>query len=129
MFDDRVSDYVGSEKTHTTIGECIYSDKKTDNCENCRYSPCNARIIADPEEYKNHFGFCSQECADKALENGYVRSCDFDRVNYKKERQKAKDIPHKSDEIYETIRNHIQKHTEKTKYNHQTSQKEEFVID
>jgi UPF0176 protein len=54
VFDDRVSDFVGDKATHTTIGECIYSDKKTDNCENCRYSPCNARIIADKEEYERH---------------------------------------------------------------------------
>ncbi len=129
VFDDRVSDFVGSEKTHTTIGECLYSGKKTDNCENCRYSPCNARIIVDSEEYKNHFGFCSEECAKKAIEDCFVREVDFDRVNYKKERQKAKDAPENREKIYENLRNHLKKHTEKVEYNHKESQKEDFVID
>jgi UPF0176 protein len=87
VFDDRVSQKVGDEKTHITIGECIYSGKKTDNCENCRYSPCNARIIADLEEYRNHAGFCSRECADKALSDTLVRTdIRMDRINYKQER-------------------------------------------
>lgn len=53
-FDGRVSTQVGDEQTHTTVGECLYTGKPTDNCENCRYSPCNARIIADKKEYKKH---------------------------------------------------------------------------
>ena len=93
VFDDRVSDFVGDEDTHTTIGECIYSGKKTDNCENCRYSHCNARLIADKEEYKKHFGFCSQECADKARSSGYVKKVDFDTFDYKNERARMKVKP------------------------------------
>ena len=53
-FDGRVSTEVGDEVTHTTIGECLYTDEPTDNCENCRYSPCNARLIAGEQEYKKH---------------------------------------------------------------------------
>lgn len=53
-FDGRVSTPVGDEKTHVTIGKCIYTDQPTDNYENCRYSPCNARIICDPKEYRKH---------------------------------------------------------------------------
>lgn len=53
-FDGRVSTPVGDEKTHVTIGKCIYTDQPTDNYENCRYSPCNARIICDQKEYRKH---------------------------------------------------------------------------
>lgn len=53
-FDGRVSCQIGDEQTHTTIATCIYTDEKTDNCENCRYSPCNARIIATPQAYRKH---------------------------------------------------------------------------
>jgi len=67
VFDDRVSQFVWDEKTHTTIWSCLYSGKKTDNCENCRLSSCNARIIADRQEYLDHAWFCSRECADKAF--------------------------------------------------------------
>lgn len=51
-FDGRVSARVGDDKTHVTIGECLYSGLKTDNCENCRYSPCNARIICRKKQHK-----------------------------------------------------------------------------
>lgn len=92
VFDDRVSQHVGSKKTHTTIWECIYSGKKTDNCENCRFSSCNARIIANREEYLSHAGFCSQECADKALETCIVRTdTSMDSMQYKQKRGTIKD--------------------------------------
>ena len=129
VFDDRVSDYVGDENTHTTIGECIYSAKKTDNCENCRYSHCNARIIADPEEYKNHFGFCSRECADIAIKTGHVKHIDFDRMEYKMERAKIKQKPELEEKVMWKIKDHLEKNLEGVEFNHATSQKEEFVID
>lgn len=53
-FDGRVSTQVGSRNTHTVIGRCIYSNEPTDHCENCRYSPCNARIICKPNQYRLH---------------------------------------------------------------------------
>ena len=78
-----ISKQVGDEHTHTTIGECIYSGLKTNNCENCRYSPCNARIIARPKWYKRHGGFCSQECLEKAQQDGLVKNDTFDHMDYK----------------------------------------------
>jgi len=130
VFDDRVSQKVGDTKTHTTISECIYSGKKTDNCENCRYSPCNARIIADPEEYKNHSGFCSQECADKALSDTLVRTDNrIDRINYKQERGVIKAHPELESEITSKLQKHISKQLEWVSFNHQTSQKEDFIMD
>ena len=129
VFDDRVSDFVGDENTHTTIGECIYSGKKTDNCENCRYSHCNARLIADPQEYRNHFGFCSRECADKAIASGHVKHIDFDPVKYKTERSKIKQHPEQEEKIMWNLRLHLQKNLKWVEFNHETSQKEDFVMD
>ncbi len=83
-FDDRVSTFVGDEKTHTIIGECQYTGEKTDNCENCRYAPCNARLIATPDAYRKNFGFCSEECYLKARQDGLVRSVSWDKMDYKK---------------------------------------------
>ncbi len=131
VFDDRVSDFVGDENTHTTIGECIYSWQKTDNCENCRYSACNARIIADPEEYKNHFWFCSQQCADDAVEHILIKQKEvaFDSMKYKDLRGKIKSKPELKQEIESQMRKHIQDKLKWVTFNHKLSQKEEFVMD
>lgn len=130
VFDDRVSQHVGDEKTHTTIGECIYSWKKTDNCENCRHSPCNARIIADLEEYKDHFGFCSEECASNAYEDTLVRAdTRIDKMNYKQERGVIKAHPELESEIKEKMQKHIWKHIAWLTFNHKTSQKEDIIMD
>lgn len=129
VFDDRVSDFVGDENTHTTIWECIYSWKKTDNCANCRYSHCNARIIADPTEYKNHFGFCSQECAQNAMNDGTVKKVDFDKMNYKLLKAEIKKDHQKEEEIMNKIRSHLESNLKWIEFNHKKSQKEEFIID
>lgn len=129
VFDDRVSDYVWSPDTHTVIWECIYTGKNTDNCENCRYSPCNARIIADKKEYKNHFGFCSWECAEKAKKDCLVKVSDFDSMNYKQERWQMKRYPELKDEIMLKMQKHLEESLKWVDFNHKTSQKEEFIID
>ncbi|USN55884.1 MAG: hypothetical protein H6765_04900 [Candidatus Peribacteria bacterium] len=54
-FDGRVSCQIGDESIHQAIATCIYTGEHTDNCENCRYSPCNARIIATHSAYRKHF--------------------------------------------------------------------------
>lgn len=77
-FDGRVSTYVGDEKTHTTIGACLHSGVLTDNCDNCRYTPCNARMIVDPKEHKQHLGFCSQECFEKAQKDLLIKDVEWD---------------------------------------------------
>ena len=77
-FDGRVSTQIGDENTHTTIGTCIYSGKKTDDCNNCRYTGCNARIIADNKQYRNHQGFCSEECVQNACNTLLIKDVDWD---------------------------------------------------
>lgn len=130
VFDDRVSQIVGDNKTHTTIGECALSGKKTDNCENCRNSECNARLIVDRQEYIRHAGFCSQECSDIALKTLIVKTdTTFDKVQYKKEKWVAKRYPELAPEIESKLRKHLSKMLEWVVFQHKTSQKEDFVID
>ena len=120
---------VGDENTHTTIWECIYSWIKTNNCENCRYSPCNARIIADPKEYKKHFGFCSKECYENAKKDTLVKETNFDSMNYKMERAKVKINPEGKDEIFENIKRHLEKKLSGVEFKHKESLKEDFIMD
>lgn len=130
VFDDRVSQQVGDENTHTTIGECIYTGKKTDNCENCRLSSCNARLITDRKEYIAHAGFCSKECADKALETLIIKTdLSMDNIEYKKKRGVIKRYPELKDQIETEMRTHLQKQLKDVTFNHETSQKEDFIID
>ncbi|MDP5038832.1 MAG: rhodanese-like domain-containing protein, partial [Candidatus Gracilibacteria bacterium] len=129
VFDDRVSDFVGDENTHTTIGECVYSGKKTDNCENCRYSHCNARLITDKKEYKEHFGFCSLECAQNAIKTGHVKHIDFDKMQYKQKRAIIKNHPEKEEEIMNEIKTHLEENLLGVEFNHELSQKEDCIID
>ena len=130
VFDDRVSQQVGDENTHTTIGECVYSWVKTDHCENCRLSSCNARLICTRKEYVKHRGFCSAECAHKAQETLLVKT-DFslDSMDYKKKRWAIKAHPELKNEIESEMRHHLEKQLLWVKYNHETSQKEEYVIE
>lgn len=130
VFDDRVSQQVGDKNTHTTIGECIYSGKKTDNCENCRYSMCNARLIADREEYLHHAGFCSEECANTALETLLVKTdLEMDAMNYKQKRGVIKAKPELKENIETELRAHLKKQLKGVEFNHKTSQKEDLIID
>jgi len=130
VFDDRVSQQVGDETTHTTIWECLYSWKKTDNCENCRLSSCNARIIADRQEYVAHAWFCSSECAKKAVETLIIRTdTSMDSMQYKQKRWAIKRYPELKDQIETEMRNHLEKQLKWVSFNYLTSQKEDFVMD
>lgn len=82
-FDGRVSTQVGDERTHTTIGRCHFTDTLTDNCENCRYAPCNAHMIVRPNEYRKHLGFCSETCALNARKDGRIREVKWDKEGKK----------------------------------------------
>lgn len=77
-FDGRISTHIGDETTHTTIGTCIHSGKKTDDCENCRYTICNARIIADAKEHEKHQGFCCSDCVAAACESLLIKDLPYD---------------------------------------------------
>lgn len=129
VFDGRVSQEVWDENTHTTIWECIYTWEKTDNCENCRYSPCNARLIASPKAYRDHYGFCSEECAKKAMNDCLVREVDFDKMDYKNKRGQIKRYPNLKDEIMSEMQVHLAKNLDWIEFNHKENQKEEIIID
>ena len=129
VFDDRVSDMVGDENTHTTIWECIYSWEKTNNCENCRYSPCNARIIADPKEYTKHFWLCSEECFEKAKEDTLIKETKFDSMNYKMERAKVKINPECKEEVYQNIKKYLERKLRLVEFTNKESLKEDFIMD
>lgn len=130
VFDDRVSQQVGSEQMHTTIGECQYTGKKTNNCENCRLSSCNARMITDREEYLKHAGFCSRDCADSWLKTLIIRTdLEMDPMQYKQKRGVTKRYPELKEKIEIEMRTHLQKQLKNVEFNHQASQKEDFIID
>jgi UPF0176 protein len=126
-FDGVISKKVWDEKTHTTIGRCIYSGLDTNNCENCRYSPCNARIIARRKQYKRFGGFCSLECFTKAQADGMIKNESFDDMDYRSLRRDVKNGNLWHDRFIEIVKEHINTTVTDKKYSHTTSQKEEIV--
>ena len=126
VFDDRVSDKVGSDEQHTTIWVCCYTWEKTDHCENCRYSPCNARLICNPKAYKKHFWFCSEECFNSSKENFFIKSASFDSMNYKMKRADIKVNPELKSEIFETMNNYISRELWWIDFVNKKSLKEEY---
>ncbi|MFA7298273.1 MAG: rhodanese-like domain-containing protein [Candidatus Absconditabacterales bacterium] len=127
-FDGLVSTPVGDKKTHTQIGTCIYTDTPTDYIENCRYSPCNARIIASRKAYKQHLGFCSQECFDKGKHDLLIKP-DFsiDKKDYKKLRSQIKLGKIDMHKTHEGISRYLDNKLNKYTFNHIHSQKEEYI--
>lgn len=126
-FDGRVSCQVGDEQTHVRVARCIYTDEPTDSCENCRYSPCNARIIADPKAYRKHMGFCSQACADKALDDLLIKNAERDPIDYKSLRGMIKQDPTQKEAIFTKVRAYLRKKLLHRTFRHQTSQKEKVL--
>ena len=127
-FDGRVSARVGDDTTHTTIGECIYSGLKTDNCENCRYSPCNARIICRRNQYKRFMGFCSEECYQNAKRDMLIKDADRDNFNYQAVRDALKDGTPEADGLVRTAQEHLEKEIAKAPFLHKVSQKETVIF-
>ena len=128
-FDGRVSTQVGDSETHTTIGECLYTAEKTDNCENCRYAPCNARIIAIPNAYRKHMGFCSKECYESARNDGCIKVVPWDKMDYVSLGRTWRADPSKKDEILTQIQKHLDTKLSKIEWKHLTSQKEEEIVE
>ncbi len=141
-FDGRVSTQVGDEKTHTTIGTCLHSGKLTDNCDNCRHTPCNARMIVDPKEHKKHLGFCSQECFEKAQKDLLIKDVSWDCLKiqntkskkqnegistYKGLRSLVKNNKIDLSEAQNLVATHFKKLLGKTIFPHQESQKEGVI--
>jgi UPF0176 protein len=128
-FDGRVSTQIGDKDTHTTIGTCLFSGKPTDNCENCRHAPCNARLIADASEYKKHGGFCSHECREGAKIDGLVKNVPWDTFNYNAAQSTIRNIPEKRGEVVAQIASHIEKQYGKVVYSCEFSQKEGVICE
>ncbi len=123
-FDWRVSCDIGDEHTNKPIGTCIFTGETTNNCENCRYSPCNARIIADQNAYRKHLGFCSEECSKKAQNDLLIKNIDRDPVDYKSLRGLIKQDPTQKQAIIHKIWQYIQKKLLHITFNNKKSQKE-----
>ncbi len=122
-FDGRVSTVVGDTKTHVSIGECLYTGEKTDNCVNCRYAPCNARLIATEKAYRDHLGFCSFECYQNARKDSLVKVVDWDRFDYK---VVGKDVRTNGSTL---VQDHLDRKLLKKTWKHQVSQKEEMICE
>jgi hypothetical protein len=101
----------------------------SDHCENCRYSPCNARIIADKKEYKKHLGFCSQECYEKASQDLLIKNLARDSIDYRSLRGIIESDPTQKQAILTNIQQVFRKKMGKTSFNHVTSQKEDYIVD
>lgn len=127
-FDGRVSTPIGDETTHVTVGSCIYTDEPTDECENCRYSPCNARILCTTKQYRKHFGFCSQSCAEQAQKDLLVKNIDWDPVDYKALRGVIKQDPTQKEAIVTSTAAHIRKKLLHVTFRHQQPQKEQPIM-
>ena len=128
-FDGRVSCPIGDKTTHTPIADCIYSWAKTDHCENCRYSPCNARIICDPKLYRKHFWFCSEACATEAKQDILIKNADRDPIDYKSLRGLIKQDPTQKQAIMEKISKYVTKKLLHTEFEHKESQKEKVLYE
>jgi len=127
-FDDLVTTQIGDEHTHTKVGECIYSGKKSDFVENCRYSACNARIIATRREYKRHLGFCSQECFDEARQDLLIKTdTSIDPHNYKELRGDIKSWKKTFADVQQKVSSFLDEKLWTTPFNHATPQKEDIV--
>jgi len=127
-FDNLVSTKIGDSETHTPIGECIYTGKKTDFVENCRYSACNARIIANKRAYKQHLGFCSQECFDKAKKDLLIKTdLSIEENDYVQIRGDIKSGKRDFAATQEDIAAFLDAKLGVTTFNHATSQKEDVV--
>lgn len=128
-FDDRVSMQVWDDEIHTTIGKCIYSWKLTNNATNCRYSECNARIIASEEEFRVHGGFCSSECLEWAKNTWLVKNASWDKLDYKALKNDTRQHPSHKDDNIDKVGKHLEEITKKVEYNHKTSQKEWVLVE
>jgi len=127
-FDGVISTRVNPDDKHTTIGECIYSGHHTDHTENCRYSPCNARIIARRRDYKKHAGFCSEECFTKAKNDILVKTeKSVDKLDYKQLRGDVKAGKKTKTDAIKLVTEHLDVLIGDIKFKYSTSQKEDVV--
>jgi len=132
-FDGVISKYVGDSTTHTTIGRCIYSWVSSDYCANCRYSECNARIICDPNIYKQYAWFCSKLCYEQAVQTLMVKDMERDTFHYQEMRSqlKRKELQGIKEELkadaIKKISRHLAAIVGERERTHQTSQQETII--
>jgi hypothetical protein len=84
---------------------------------NCRYGICNRQIIANPAEYKKHFGFCSDSCWINAAEDLNIRDWDFDKLNYKEVRSRIKKGEISKNDASKFVYDHLRKKLNKIIFN------------
>lgn len=126
-FDGRVSCPIGDETTNTAVATCIHSGQTTNHCDNCRYSPCNARIMVDQKEHRKHFGFCSTACVEKAKQDLLIKNVDRDPIDYKSLRGIIKQDPTQKQAILTKTASYITKKLLHTTFKNQESQKEKVL--
>lgn len=127
-FDERVSTKVGDSRTHVIISKSHYSDEPAENYYNCRYGPCNAQLIAKPKEYRKHYGFCSEECANKGMEDLLIKNESFDEFNYKEIRGKIKQNPILKEELTAKVKEHVSQALDKVEFKHKVPVPEEYFL-
>ena len=114
---------MGDAHTHTSIGECLYTGEKTDNCVNCRYAECNARLIATEKAYREYLGFCSQECYQSARNDSLVKVVEWDKFDYK---AVGKMVRESGSTL---VQEHLDKKLIIKEWKYLTSQKEEMICE
>ena len=127
VFDSRVSQYVWSPDTHTTIAHCNYTHELTDNCENCRQWACNARITAKPKEYRKYMWFCSQACYQQAKINLRTKNATRDKFDYQSIRDDIGKNPQNQNKHIANVTNYLDSRLKDLSRRHLTSQKEDYI--
>jgi len=118
-FDGRISTHIGHGEKHSIISECHYTGEPAEMVFNCRYGNCNQQFISSDEQYKKHYGFCSEKCVNDSLNNLMIRNdFDIDYYNYKELRGRIKSHPEEKDIIQQKIAKHIRHHLEGVEFNH-----------
>lgn len=127
VFDGRVSQYVWSPQTHTTIAHCNYTDELTDNCENCRYGVCNARITVKAKEYRKYMWFCSKECYQKAKTDLRIKNATWDKFDYQTMRNDITKHPENEAKYINTVTNYLDSRLANLDRRHENTQKEDYI--
>ncbi len=127
VFDNRVSQYIGSKLTHTTIGICNYSQELTDHCENCRYSLCNARLICKTKRFHKYMWFCSYECYQKSKSNFRIKNTNWDKYNYQQIRDNISIDSNLIHKYQIMVSNYLDSRLADLTRKHRTSQKEDYI--
>ncbi len=128
-FDGRVSCPIWDNSSHETIATCLYTGEPTNNCENCRYSPCNARVIAQKKPYRKYMWFCSSSCYEQATKDLLIKNADRDALDYKSLRGIIKQDPTQKQAILSKVVSFLRKKLLHAEFKHKESQKEGVLME